>query len=83
MSPSMMPTLLPHLRERDREVHRHRGLADAALAGADRDDVLHAGQRLARAVGADRLAHARAHLHVDRRRRPARCSTAARAWSRI
>ena len=29
------------LAERNRQVHRHRRLADAALAGADRDDVLH------------------------------------------
>ena len=33
------------LREREREVHGDRRLADAALARADGDDVLHAGQR--------------------------------------
>ena len=62
----MMPTLLPHFASAMREVDRDRRLADAALAGADGDDVLHAGHRLPRAVGADRLADARAHLHVDR-----------------
>jgi hypothetical protein len=58
--------LLPHFDKRDRQVDRDGGLADAALAGADRDDVLHAGHGLTRSVGADGLAHPRAHLHVHR-----------------
>ena len=32
-------------RQREREVHGHGGLAHATLAGADRDEVLHAGNR--------------------------------------
>jgi len=36
------------LRERDREVDRHRALADAALARRDGDDVLHAREELLR-----------------------------------
>ena len=34
-------------REAHRQVRAHRALAHAALAGADRDDVLHQGQRVA------------------------------------
>ena len=48
MSPSSIATRLPRCGERDREIHRHRGLAHAALAGADRDDVLDAVDRLPR-----------------------------------
>ena len=67
------------LRQRDRQIDRDRRLADAALAGADGDDVLHARQRLPRPSPVDRLAHPRAHLHVDAASRPAAASTAARA----
>ena len=56
--------LAARLRQRNREVHGDGRLADAAFAGADRDDVLHARQRLPRAVAADGFAHARAHRHV-------------------
>ena len=53
------------LGQRNGQIHRHGRLADAALAGADRDDVLHARQRLTCAVADDAFADARAHLHVD------------------
>jgi hypothetical protein len=36
---------VPHLRERDREVHRHRGLSDAAFTGAHRNQISHTGDR--------------------------------------
>ena len=55
------------LAERDRQVDRDGRLADAALAGADRDDVLHAGHgRLAR-VRRQRRADLRRHLDLDAR----------------
>ena len=52
MSPSMMPTRLPQLRQRDGQVDGDGGLADAALAGADGDDVADAGDRRAAALRA-------------------------------
>ena len=50
------------LRQRDGEIDRHRRLADAALAGADRDHVLDAGQRRLAVLGR------RHRLHDERRR---------------
>ena len=66
MSPSMMPTLLPHCESASARLTATRGLADAAFARADGDDVLDAGHRGASGRRIDRFAHARAHLHVDR-----------------
>ena len=49
MSASSRPTLAPVLRERDGEVDADTvRLADAALAGRDGDDVLHARDELLR-----------------------------------
>ena len=47
--------------------HRQRGLADAAPARTDRNDVLHAFDRLPGAVATDRMADLGAHVHVDSR----------------
>jgi len=66
MSASMMPTVLPQ-RESASEVDGDRRLANAPLASADGDDVLHAWQRGAGAVGTDGFADAGRHLHVDLR----------------
>ena len=56
------------LRERDGEVDGDGRLADAAFAGADRDDVLHAGQRLrARLRRRPPRARIALMLHVDAR----------------
>ena len=78
MSPSMMPTLLPHLRQRDRQVHRDGRLADAALARADRDDVLHAGDGC-RAPSAPTASRTRALICTSTPTTPGSCITAARA----
>ena len=43
MSASRMPALRPLAWKRQRQVHRHGGLADATLAGGDRDHVPDAG----------------------------------------
>ena len=59
------------LRQRQREVHRDRRLADAALARADGDDVLHAGQRRAARLGRRRRPHVGRHRARRRRRRQA------------
>ena len=83
MSASMMPTLLPHLREREREVDRDGRLADAALAGADGDDVLDAGHRLPRPPSAPTASRTRALICTSTAVTPGSCITAARAWSRI
>ena len=50
MSASRMPDAGAFGRQRQREVHRHRRLAHAALAGGHRDDVAHAGDELHRAL---------------------------------
>src|SRR5439155_11031265 len=55
------------LGERERQVDSHRGLSNAALAGSDSDDVLHARQWLTRTLPANRLANPGAHLHVNAR----------------
>ena len=39
MSASSRPTRAPCTAQRERQIRGHRGLADAALAGGDRDDV--------------------------------------------
>jgi hypothetical protein len=53
------------LAERDGEVHRHGRLADAALAGADGDDVLDAGHWSLAGIGPERRPDLRRHLDVD------------------
>ena len=53
--------------ERDCDVHRDRRLANAPLARANGDHVLHPGQQRSGAVGSRCRANLRAHLHVDRR----------------
>ena len=53
------------LRERDGEVRRDRGLADAALVGGDGDQVLDAGDRLGAALAARLPAHLRVPLDLD------------------
>ena len=55
------------LRQRDGQVHRDGGLADAALAGADGDDVADAGDRRAAALRQRRRPHHGRHLDVDGR----------------
>ena len=67
MSPSMMPTRLPELGERDGDVHRDGRLPDAALARADGNHVLHARHRQASAFGHRGRSHRGRHLDVDRR----------------
>ena len=68
------------LRQRHREVHRHRRLADAALAGADRDHVLDAGQRRLAVLGRrHRLHDERGRDRRRRSRRAARRPLRARA----
>ena len=69
-------------RQRQRQVDGHRRLADAALARADGDDVLHAGQRRLPRLRRRGRADARRHLHVDIGT-PGSARTAAIAWSRI
>ena len=54
----------PHLAQRDRQVHRHRGLANASLTGADGDDVLHARNRRLSQIRRRGRSHLRRHLHV-------------------
>jgi hypothetical protein len=51
-------------RQRDRKVDRDRGLSDAALAGADGDDVLHSFDRRPSGFGRGHGAHARGHFHI-------------------
>ena len=55
------------LRQRDRQVDGDGRLADAALAGADGDDVADAGDRRAAALGQRRRPHHGRHLDVDGR----------------
>src|SRR3954471_1110797 len=55
------------LAERDREIHRDRGLADAALARTHGDDVAHTGDRLFRHVADHRGADLGGHRDVDSR----------------
>ena len=78
MSASMMPTRPPHLRERNRQVHGDGGLADAALARADRDDVLHAGHGC-RAPSEPTASRTRALIWTSTLLTPGICITAARA----
>ena len=52
------------MRQRDSDVDSNRRLADAALARADGDDVLHAGHRLSGSVGQRRRAYRGGHLDL-------------------
>ncbi len=52
-------------REGHGQVHRHRGLADTTLAGADRDHVLHTGQRRLAVFRGRRRPHRKRHGHAD------------------
>ena len=67
------------LRERDREVDRDRRLADAALAGADGDDVLDALHRRAARAPAAPTARTCAVISMSTRDTPRSADTAARA----
>ena len=67
MSPSIMRDASARLAQRDRQVDGDRRLADAAFAGADRDDVLDARNRGLCAVGRNRRADLRGHLDGDAR----------------
>src|SRR5439155_12565610 len=55
----------PGLAQRDRQPDRAGRLADPTLAGADRDDVLDAGQLNRAAAGPAGRAHVRGHGAVD------------------
>ena len=71
MSASSSPTSMPLLRQRHRQVDRHGGLADAALAGGHRDDRLHLRQQQRRLLPAGRPCRA-AMLPAALPRLPAR-----------
>ena len=78
-----MPTRLPRCASAIARFTAKRRLADAALAGANRDDVLHArGPARVPAVAVPRRADAGGHGHLDDGD-AWNCDTAARAWSRI
>ena len=67
MSPSMMPTRLPRFASAIARLTATVVFADAALAGADGDDVLHPFDRRASRFGRRHGAHACGHFHVHRR----------------
>ncbi len=54
----------PRLAERDRQVDGHRGLADASLAGADGDNILHPLDRRLVHFRGDRRPHMSGHVHL-------------------
>ena len=66
MSASIMPTLLPHFASAIARLTATVVLPTPPLPAPTAMTFLTPGTRLPRAVGADRLADARAHLHVDR-----------------
>ena len=80
MSPSIIPTRLPRCARRDRQVHRHGRLADAALSRTNGDHVLHARDAAAVAVGDGRGAHGGRHLDL---RRPSRREGATTSGMRL
>ena len=78
MSPSMMPTLLPHLASAIARLTATVVLPTPPLPAPTAMTFLTPGIGGAAAVGPDRFAHARAHLDVDAAT-PGSCMTAARA----
>ena len=74
-----MPTRLPHFASAIARFTATVVLPTPPLPAPTAMTFFTPGSGRARAVGADRLAHARAHLDVDLGARRAACSTAARA----
>ena len=77
MSPSSSATRLPRDAQRDGQIHGDGRLADAALAGADRDDVLDALDGRTAQFRAGHRAHAGRHLDLDVPVTPGRAATTA------
>ena len=79
----MMPTLLPHCESASARFTATVVLPTPPLPAPTAMMFLTPGTAARPAAGSDRLADARAHLHVDRGHARQAACTAARAWSRI